>query len=148
MKVKKNCRVRLHYRMALANGDIVDATEASVPLELVCGRGQLIPGLERELMGMETGMKKNFVVAPDDAYGPHVASLVRQLPRASFPGDVELTRGQRFSYRSDQGTELIQVCDVTDETIVADFNHPLAGKPLHCSVEIVDVQEDSPDWNG
>ena len=145
MKVKKNCRVSIHYQMCLHDGTEVYATDEDSPMEFVCGRGEVIQGFERELMGMEPGMKKVFVVPADDAYGPHNAELVRELPRASFPANVDLSKGQRFSYRSEQGTELIQVCEVTTTTITADFNHPLAGKNLHYSVEILDVVEEIAD---
>ena len=142
VKVKKNSRVRLYYQMTTSEGQEIDSTEEGSPFEFVCGRGDVVPGFERELMGMEPGMKKTFTVSPEDAYGQRSEDLVKKLPRASFPGDVKLTKGQRFSYRSEQGTELIQVCDVTDETITADFNHPLAGKAVHYDVEILDIVEE------
>ncbi len=144
MKVKKNTVVRIHYRMAIEGGEEIDSSYGSVPLEFICGRGEVIPGLERELMGMEPGQKKSFVVAPEDAYGRHDAALVKELPRAGFPVDLKLIPGQRFSYRSEQGAELMyQVVQIGDDTILADFNHPLAGKPLRYEVEIIDVEEDN-----
>ena len=143
MKVKKNCHVRISYKMSLANGDLVDASVAGEPLEFVCGRGQVVIGLERELIGMQPGQHKRFVVAAADAYGTHDPTLVNEIPRAGFPIDRKLEKGQCFSYRSNKGAELrYRVLDVKRETIVADFNHPLAGKSLHCEVEIVDVRED------
>jgi FKBP-type peptidyl-prolyl cis-trans isomerase SlyD len=64
-------------------------------------------------------------------------------PRAGFPGDVTLEKGQHFSYRSPKGTEMYRVCEVNDDTIVVDSNHPLAGQHLHYDVEIVAVQEEN-----
>ncbi|MGB0588078.1 MAG: FKBP-type peptidyl-prolyl cis-trans isomerase [Myxococcota bacterium] len=146
MKVKKNCHVRINFKMSLANGDLVDASEEGEPLEFICGRGQVVTGLERELIGMQPGQQKRFVVAAADAYGAHDPTLVNEIPRAGFPIDRKLEKGQCFSYRSKKGAELrYRVVDVKRETIVADFNHPLAGKPLHCEVEILDVREDSGD---
>jgi FKBP-type peptidyl-prolyl cis-trans isomerase SlyD len=146
LKVKKNSLVRIHYRMWLEGGEEIDSSTDQNPLEFICGRGDVVPGLERELIGLLAGQRKAFVVAPEDGYGVHDPSLVRELPRAGFPSDRKLEKGQCFSYRSKQGAELrYRVVDVREDTIVADFNHPLAGKSLHCDVEIVDVYEDSPE---
>ena len=67
LKVKKNTRVYLHYRMWTDDGNEVDSTEGADPLEFVCGRGAVVPGFEREIMGMEPGHRKQFVVRPEDA---------------------------------------------------------------------------------
>ena len=145
MKVKKNARISLHYTMATSDGREIDATQPEEPLSFVCGRNEVIPGFERELMGMEPGQKKNFVVQPEDAYGRRDETRVIELPRAGFPGDVKLEEGQRFSYRSPRGAEMFTIKDVKDEFIVVDSNHPLAGVRLVYDVEILGVEEDNID---
>jgi len=145
MKVKKNTRVYLHYRMCTSNGREIDSTIGTDPLEFICGRGALVPGFEKEIMGMEPGSRKQFVVQAEDAYGARDETRVKRLPRAGFPGDVTLEKGQHFSYRSTKGTEMYRVCEVNDDSIVVDSNHPLAGEHLHYDVEIVAVQDDSAD---
>ncbi len=143
MKVKKNSLVSIHYRMRLEDGQEIDSSEGGRTLEFICGRGDVVPGLEREIIGMLAGQAKSFTVEADDAYGRHDASLVKELPRAGFPTDRKLVEGECFSYRSKQGAELrYRVVDVRDDVIVADFNHPLAGERLLCDVEIVQVYED------
>ena len=94
---------------------------------------------------MEPGSRKQFVVQAEDAYGARDETRVKRLPRAGFPGDVTLEKGQHFSYRSTKGTEMYRVCEVNDDSIVVDSNHPLAGEHLHYDVEIVAVQDDSAD---
>ena len=132
MKVKKNTLVVLAYRMSVSDGGEIDIAPEDTPLEFVCGRGEVIPGFERELMGMEKGQEKTFTVAPDDAYGPRDQSLVKVIPKAGFPANLRLACGERFSFRSEQGAELLgEVCEIGDSTITADFNHPLAGLDLH-----------------
>lgn len=145
MKVKKNTRVRLYYEMKTEAGDLVDACVEGEPLAFVCGRGEVIPGFERELMGMEPGQKKAFTVMPEDAYGARDESRVIELPRAGFPAEVKLELGQRFSYRSPKGAEMYTVREIRDDTIIVDSNHPLAGEKLCYDVEIVAVEEDSID---
>ncbi|MEE2779749.1 MAG: peptidylprolyl isomerase [Myxococcota bacterium] len=144
MKVKKNSIVTIQHRMTLASGEEVDTSTKDTPLQFICGRGDVITGLERQLIGLVAGDRKSFAVLPDQGYGAHDPMLVKKLPRAGFPSDRVLAVGQSFSYRSKQGAELrYRVTSMTKDTITADFNHPLAGKTLHYDVEILSVLDDS-----
>ncbi len=146
MKVKKNCLVRVQYRITDDAGTEIDASTPTSPLEFVCGRGDVVSGLERGVIGLEIGAKKRITIPPEDAYGPHDPKLLKELPRAGFPAHLELVEGQRFSYRSAQNAELTyRVREIRAESIVADFNHPLAGKSLFYDVEVVGVSEDTGD---
>lgn len=143
MKVKKNCLVRVQYRVTDEEGHEIDASSADAPLEFVCGRGDVISGLERGVIGLEPGGKKRITIAPEDAYGPHNPAHVKTLPRAAFPVNMELVEGTRFSYRSDKGAEVMyRVKEIRPNEIVADYNHPLAGKTLHYDVQVMDVTDD------
>jgi FKBP-type peptidyl-prolyl cis-trans isomerase 2 len=144
MKVKKNCLVRVQYRITDDEGLEIDASTPSTPLEFVCGRGDVVSGLERGVIGLEVGAKKRITIPPEDAYGARDPKLLKELPRAGFPAHLELVEGQRFSYRSARNAELTYcVREIRSDTILADFNHPLAGKALHYDVEIVGVSEDT-----
>jgi len=143
MKVKKNCLVRVQYRITDDEGNEIDSSSADSPLEFVCGRGDVISGLERGVIGLEPGGKKRITIAPEDAYGPHNPAHVKTLPRAAFPVNMELVEGTRFSYRSDKGAEVMyRVKEIRPDSIVADYNHPLAGKTLHYEVTVVEVTDD------
>ncbi len=143
MKVKKNCLVRVQYRITDEDGVEIDSSSPDAPMEFVCGRGDVISGLERGVIGLEPGGKKRITIAPEDAYGPHNPAHVKSLPRAAFPVNMELVEGTRFSYRSDKGAEVMyRVKEIHSNTIVADYNHPLAGKTLHYDVTVVDVTDD------
>ena len=143
MKVKKNCLVRVQYRITDDEGHEIDSSSPNYPLEFVCGRGDVISGLERGVIGLEPGGKKRITIAPEDAYGPHNPAHVKTLPRAAFPVNMELVEGTRFSYRSDKGAEVMyRVKEIRADSIVVDYNHPLAGKTLHYDVTVVEVTDD------
>jgi len=143
MKVKKNCLVRVQYRVTDDEGTEIDASTPTSPLEFVCGRGDVISGLERGVIGLEPGASKRITIAPEDAYGPHNPAHVKTLPRAAFPVNMELIEGTRFSYRSDKGAEVMyRVKEIRPDSIVADYNHPLAGKTLFYDVTVIDVTDD------
>ena len=142
MKVKKNCLVRMSMLMRLDSGEEVNHSGPEFPLEFICGRGEVVSGLEKQVMGLEPGARKSFIIQPEDAYGVRDETLVRELPKAGLPTQDALKVGQRFSYRSRRGAELCEIREVRNQSIVADFNHPLAGRSLHCDVEVLDVFED------
>ncbi len=122
------------------NGEIVDSSEGREPLEFVQGEGRIIPGLERELEGLKVGDAKNVTVAAQDAYGEIVADAVQEVEKARFPENDKLTVGSGVQGQGANG-QMFQgiVKEIKDETIVVDFNHPLAGKELTFDVTIVEI---------
>lgn len=143
MKVKKNCLVKVHFRLTDDAGNEIDASSPDYPLEFVCGRGDVVTGLERGVIGLEPGGKKRVTCSPEEAYGAHNPAFVKTIPRAGFPANLELVIGQRFSFRSEKGAEQhYLVREILPDTLIVDSNHPLAGKTLHYDVTIVDVTDD------
>ena len=142
MRVTKHSVVRISYTVADNAGDLIDEAPANEPFEFYCGAGQLIPGFERALMGLRAGAHKDFTVAAADAYGEHDANLVKQVPRSSLPSNLNVTAGMRIPMRSPEGVELVcKILNVGPDNVVADFNHPLAGHALNCSVDVLDVRQ-------
>ncbi|MFT7626161.1 MAG: FKBP-type peptidyl-prolyl cis-trans isomerase 2 [Myxococcota bacterium] len=140
VRVTKNSVIKIAYTVE-AKGDMIDSSPDSNPFEFYCGCGQLVPGFERALMGLRAGEQKDFTVAAADAYGEHDSSLVKTVPRTSLPASLSVTQGMRIPMRSPEGVELVcKILDVGNEAVVADFNHPLAGAPLNCSVRVLDVR--------
>lgn len=140
LKVRKNRQVTLHYRILLATGEEFDASPADSPLQFICGRGETIVGLEKRIMGLEAGDTKQFVVPPEEAFGPREESLIRVMPLDEVPGGAP-TVGRVIPIR-DKGTEVVfRIVEVADDHVVADFNHPLAGQSLRYEVTIVDVDD-------
>ena len=141
LKVRKNRRVQLHYRVTLSTGEEFDASDPDQPLEIICGRGDTIQGLEKRMLGMEPGDQKDFVIPPEEAFGPYDYTLLKRMSRDELPETIDPTVGQVIPFRS-KGTEVVgRVIDVNDQAVTADFNHPLAGKDLHYHVEIIRVEE-------
>jgi FKBP-type peptidyl-prolyl cis-trans isomerase SlpA len=141
LKVRKNRRVTLHYRVSLMSGEEFDASSPDSPLQFICGRGETIPGLEKRIIGLEAGDEKEFVVPPEEAFGARDDSLLRVVSRQDLPSDLEVEVGRTVPCR-DKGTEvLVRIVALHEHTVVGDFNHPLAGQPLRYQVTIIDVDE-------
>ena len=145
MRVTKNCLVTMAYTMMDdAAGDTIDSVPVDNPFEFQCGAGQMVPGFERGLMGLRAGEQKDFVVSAAEAYGEYNGDLVKKVPRASLPVEVEVEKGMRIPMRSPEGVELVcRILDVQPQQVVADFNHPLAGTNLRISVNIFDVRSNN-----
>lgn len=141
LRITKNSVIMISYQVADDGGSIIDESPLSDPFEIYCGAGQLVPGFERALMGLRAGEHKEFTIPPADAYGERNQSLIKNVPLASLPKNINVTEGMRIPMRSPEGVELVcRILEVGASAVVADFNHPLAGRSLKCSVDILDVR--------
>ena len=141
VRITKNSVVKLGYVMNDGEGALIDETPAANPIELYFGAGQLVPGFERALMGLRAGERKSFTVPATEAYGERNDELVKRIPRSALPGNIKVTQGMRIPMRSPEGVELVcRILDVQNEAVIADFNHPLAGQPIQCVVDVLDVK--------
>jgi FKBP-type peptidyl-prolyl cis-trans isomerase SlyD len=141
MKVGKGTVVSVDYRLHLGDGEIVDESEPGEPLRYLHGRGEIVPGLEKELEGLSTGDSRQVVVAPKDGYGQHDPRGVQSVPRSAFPTDQRVEVGMKFVGQGDDGQPVpIAVREVSGDTVVIDLNHPLAGKTLHFDVTVREVR--------
>lgn len=123
------------------NGELIDQSEAGEPLEFIQGAGHIIPGLERELLGMGVGESKAVTVAAADGYGEVDEEAFIEVPRDQFPDEVPAEVGLELQVRTEEGqTMAARIFKVTDESIVLDLNHPLAGKQLNFQVEITGLR--------
>ncbi len=139
MKAAKGRRVTVHYRGTLDDGEEFDSSEGREPLEFVVGAGDLIPGFEKAIIGMETGQEKTVTLDPEDAYGSYEDELVVEGPRNSFP-DGELRVGQSYTVHLRGGEEAVgRVLRIQGDTVAMDFNHPLAGKRLTFRLHVLSV---------
>ncbi|MED5424445.1 MAG: peptidylprolyl isomerase, partial [Pseudomonadota bacterium] len=97
-------------------------------------------GLEDALIGKSKEDSFNVSVTPEKAYGERADELVQTVPRSMFDGmDVEV--GMSFRATTPQGEQSVIIIETTDEEVVVDGNHPLAGIPLTFDVTVVDVRE-------
>lgn len=130
--------IKIHYTL-IVDGDVLESSQESGPLEYEHGRGQIIPGLENALEGLNEGDSGQVDIGPDDAYGPINPELIIEIPRNQIQdGFIEIgtvLRGKDQQGKTIQGI----VREVNDEQIAVDFNHPLAGKELHFDFEVIEI---------
>ena len=142
-KVEKNKVVKFHYTLKdKETGEILDSSQQyGEPLSVLIGANNIIPGLERQMEGMEVGEKKTIEVKAEEAYGAKDENLVQKVPREYFQG-IELQKGMPLQAQTPEGQIInLIVVDFNDKEVIVDMNHPLAGKDLVFDVEIVDVRD-------
>jgi FKBP-type peptidyl-prolyl cis-trans isomerase SlyD len=142
MTVDDNLVVTLDYQLKLEDGEEIDRSDSGDPFQFLQGHGQIIPGLEKELYGMQVGEEKQVTVAPADGYGEIDPSNRDSVPRNIFPADMELEKGQQLQLRDQNSGQIYQatVTEIKDEDVDLDFNHPLAGETLIFQVKIADLR--------
>ena len=140
MKIEKDKVISMHFTVLDSEKTEIDTTYPDSPLSFIQGTGLLVAGLEDALYGMETADKKTISLTAEEAYGLRHQQLVQSMPVNMFEGmDVEV--GMQFRATTDDGEQTVIVVEVSDEAIVVDGNHPLAGIDLIFNVEIVEVRE-------
>ncbi len=132
--------VRIHYTGSLADGSVFDTSEGREPLEFTVGSGEIIPGLDKAMPGMTVGEEKTVTIPCDEAYGPRHEEAQQAVPRGQIPPDIPLEPGLQLQMRGpDRQAVPVTVAEITDEAVVLDANHPLAGKDLTFKVALVSI---------
>lgn len=140
-KVKEGDTVKVHYTGKLTDeGSVFDSSEDREPLEFTLGEGQLIPGFEDAVIGMEEGDSTTVDIASDDAYGERREDLELEVAKSDLPDNVEPEVGMQLQMQQQENGQAIpvQITAVEDEVVKLDANHPLAGKDLTFDIELVE----------
>ena len=139
--VQDGSSVKLHYRGTLEDGTEFDSSRnREEAMTVTAGAGQLIAGFNDALIGMTVGETKTFTLVSGEAYGDVDPENIAQLDRSVFPEDFEFSDGMTVPLSNQSGENFMAVItEVTDETVTANFNHPLAGKDLTFEVEVLEV---------
>ncbi len=137
---KSGDTVRIHYTGTLADGSTFDSSAGRDPLEFKLGTGQVIAGFDAAVDGMSVGQSKTVEIPADKAYGAHNPEALQSFPRNKIPDNIPLEIGTQLQLQSSQGHPMmVTVSEVTDETVILDANHPLAGKDLTFQLELVEI---------
>ncbi|MBB65222.1 MAG: peptidylprolyl isomerase [Waddliaceae bacterium] len=139
-KVKEDSLVKVHYTLRLSDGQQAFSSYDDEALEFSIGDGRVLASFEQELIGMEKGEKKKFVVDAENGYGQRHQDLVITFEKEDLPLEIEFKPGLQIQFPDPDGEYLPGIVRaVTEETVSIDMNHPLAGEVLHFEVELVDV---------
>jgi FKBP-type peptidyl-prolyl cis-trans isomerase 2 len=140
MAAEAGNKVKVHYTGTFDDGEVFDSSREAQPLEFEIGAGQVIPGFDQAIQGMEVGESKQVRIPEADAYGEYNPEMVFTTDHSQFEEGVSPEIGQQFQAQTPDGQPMLLVVkDVSEEGIVMDANHPMAGKDLNFDLELVEI---------
>lgn len=140
VQAKQGDTVKVHYTGKLGDGTIFDSSLDRAPLQFTIGAGDIIPGFETAVLGMNPGESKTQVIPTDQAYGPHLEEMVVTIDRQQIPPEIQPEVGQQLQIQQPDGQVLpVVITDVSMASVTLDANHPLAGEDLTFDIQLVEI---------
>ena len=137
---KKGDVIKVHYTGKLEDGTVVSRTPEGEALQFTIGDGEMMPGFEQAVIGMNPGESKTVEIKAEDGFGPYEQDLVLTVQRSEWPQDIEPKVGEQLELQRDDGHVIVaNVTGITDDVVTLDANHPLAGKDLIFDIELESI---------
>lgn len=140
MAIAKDTVVQFHYTLKDADGTVIEASHGNEPMAYLHGHGNIIPGLEEEMMGKEAGAEFSALISADKAYGQRDEAAIQRIPLKHLQGAKKWKAGMVAHVQTEQGQRQVTVIKVGKFMVDVDANHPFAGKDLTFEVKIDDVR--------
>lgn len=138
-KIADGSKVSFDYTLTV-DGKVIDTSSGRGPLQYTQGKSEIVPGLEKQLAGMKAGDEKAVIVKPEDGYGMVNPEALKEVLKTNLPADIQPQVGMVLQIHGADGRVFpAMIAKVNTDTVVLNFNHPLAGKELNFQVKIVSV---------
>ncbi|MGH8032755.1 MAG: FKBP-type peptidyl-prolyl cis-trans isomerase [Luteimonas sp.] len=144
MEIADRRVVTVHFTLTNGHGDAITSTRGHAPLTYLHGTGTIARGLERALDGKQPGDTFSVTVAPEDGFGVRHEALQQTLPRSLLSASAPPQVGARLKAETARGPLDVVVTAIDGDLLTVDGNHPLAGRPFHAEVEVIDVRLATP----
>jgi len=141
-RVEQDCAVTIRFEMSteIFPGEFKERPEDEV--RFIFGVEEQVPALEKVLGGAEVGQKFSLKIPASEIYGEHDPSLIREIPK---PGLVKQRIKEGKFYRQMKMGSLVsfKILEVRPDTVLADFNKPMAGISASMRGEVVAIRRAS-----
>ena len=143
MPIKKGDSVKVHYRGTYDDGTVFDESKGRDPIEFVVGEGHVVPGFEQAVLGKEKGDEFDVKIQPKEGYG-EIDPENRQEFQKSELSIEKYEVGMQLLFEHKHGDHSHQIpgeiVEVKADSVIIDFNHPLAGKVLNFWMKIEEIK--------
>jgi FKBP-type peptidyl-prolyl cis-trans isomerase SlyD len=141
MKIEKDSFVRLVYSMEIEGEKTPSWFSRSIEVFFIYGREPVPTIIERAIFGKEKGEKVEILIPPHSAYGPRLDYLVKEVDLNSLKHPEKVIPGEWYEEVSPYGSRtFFKVLEVRGDKVIADFNHPAAGKNVIMKIEVLEVR--------
>lgn len=152
MVVKDQKVVKATYALYINGEDgkeeLMEQATEETPLVWCQGEGMMLPAFEAQMAGKGEGDSFDFVLKAADAYGEYIQEGLMDLPKKMFfNGDGEFDEERVYvgaivpMNTVDGQIVKAQVCEITDDQVTIDLNHPYAGEDLHFTGKILEIRD-------
>jgi len=149
MEISKNKVVELIYILHFDdfNGDIIEEVKTDSPFTFIYETGLMLEAFENNIKGLKKDDAFKFKIACNDAYGEVNEKNIVDLPKNVFEVDGKFNKeiifaGAKVPMKDEQGNEFDGfIIDITKNTVIVDFNHPMAGEDLYFEGRVLNVRE-------
>ena len=142
MKIRKDKVVKIHYTLCLADGEVIDSTKGEHPFPYLHGADNIVPGLEAELEGRQVHDHIRVRLEPAEGFGQYDEEFVHEIELDALPEAMDLAVGDEIFLLNDDDEEVPGVIEeIKSETIIVNYNHPLAGQTLIFDVEVMEIRD-------
>ena len=139
-QAKKGDTVKVSYTGTLDDGTVFDSSEGSEPIEFTIGSGEVIPGFENAIVGLNISDSKKVSIPSVEAYGEYIDELLVEVSKEQLPPNFDPEVGQQVEISQEDGQSLVMtIVEIKDTTIVLDGNHPLAGENLTFDLKLESI---------
>ena len=140
-KVDKESTVSIHFNLTLADGTPVDGTQDGEPMTFTMGDSSMIPALEDVILGLSIGDKQQVSLDPRDTFGFPDEENKHWMNKPEFDQDIKLEEGMMIEFGTPAGDQVPGILlEITEDKVLVDFNHPLAGHEVVFSVEVIAIK--------
>ena len=137
---KQGREVKVHYKGSFADGTVFDNSyDRGETLSFTVGAGEMIPGFDSAVNGMKVGETKTVTIQPTEAYGDHNPEGIRAIDKQNFPSGFDFSPGVMIEGQVGDRPVRGIIQEIEGESVIVDFNHPMAGKDLNFDIELVEV---------
>ena len=103
--------------------------------QFIQGQHSIPPGFEQRVAGMHPGEVKTFALSAEEAFGLYDETNIATIPPDDLPLDAR--EGDTVEDRAGRSGKIVRILP---EKALLDLNHPLAGKPLLVTLQIVKIE--------
>ena len=138
---KEGSRVKILLEGKLEDDTVFNRTDRSTPIEFTVGEGRMLPKIENAVKGMKAGEKKSIKLKPEEAFGERREDLIKDVQRDAIALDREPEVGATLLLMADNERAFpATIVKVEKETLSIDLNHPLAGKNVIITIEVLAIE--------